>query len=141
MRIGMLVAVLGLGLGFAACGGSDGTDTNHVITIENAGTNTVQCVARQFTRLTLTPSGGGTSTSYDFVCSPQTSVTVPVTLPQTGTYTLRIATQTGAAIWWDDLAMAVGGTTSVALSTNNVGFFDNSYAAGLRSTGNDIPCQ
>ncbi|HET8733881.1 MAG TPA: hypothetical protein VFM45_08925 [Anaeromyxobacteraceae bacterium] len=134
------LAALGLCLGLAACGaGSDGG--NHVVTIQNDGTNTVQCVARQFTRLTLTPSAGGAARAYDFVCSPYASVEVHVTLPETGTYRLRLETPAGAGIWWDGLAMAVGGTTTVAVSTNNVGFYDNSYAAGLRSTGNDIPCQ
>ncbi len=50
-------------------------------------------------------------------------------------------TQGGAGIWWDSIALPIGGTTEAVLYTNNTGFYDNSYVAGIRSSGNDIPCQ
>lgn len=140
MRSHLVAAALCLGVG--ACGsGDDAPATNHTVTIQNGGTNTVECVARQFTRLTLTPTGGGATADHEFVSSPGTTIDVPVALPATGTFALRIYTPAGHSIWWDGLGMAVGGTTPVSLQTINTGFYPNSYAAGLRSTGNDIPCQ
>lgn len=141
MRSVVLAVTLCLSLACGSGGDEPQSTANHTLTIQNSGTNTVQCVARQFSRLTITPSSGGTAVEYAFVSSPTTSVDIPVTLPQTGTFDLRVYTPAGSSIWWNGLAMAAGGTTPVSLSTNNMGFYDNSYAAGLRSTGNDIPCQ
>lgn len=139
MRTALMVIVASVWL--LACGsGSDAATSNHTLTIQNYGTNTTICTGRQFTTLRVTPSGG-VATLYDFVSSPSTTVTVGLQLPQTGTYELRVFTAGGQSIYWSDLAMAVGGTTPVSLFTNNVGFYDNSYASGLHSSGNDISCQ
>lgn len=140
MRAALLAVVAGAWL--VACGtASDAPATNHTVNIQNFGSNTSTCTARQFTRLRLTPSGGGAAAQYDFVISPNTGLAVQVQLPQSGLYELMVFTSGGQSIFWTDLAMAVGGLTQVSLSTNNVGFFDNSYAAGLHSSGNDITCQ
>lgn len=139
MRTALMVIVTGVWL--LACGSaSDTPDSNHTVTITNGGTNTVQCTGRQFTMLRVTPSGG-VAAQYDFVSSPSTTLAVGIHLPAAGTYELRLFTAGGQSIFWTDLAMAVGGTTPVSLSTNNAGFYDNSYAAGLHSSGNDISCQ
>jgi len=77
--------------------------------------------------------------SATFVSSAYTTIPVDITIPKTGTYKIQIYTiQGGQGIWWNSIAMAIGGTTTASFSANNMGYFDNSYVASIRSDGNDI---
>ena len=119
------------------------TDTsNHTIALTNNGTNTVECVARQFVRLELVPASEPSSTITEtFVSNPNSTIDVELTIPGTDDYkmTFYIA-GIDSCIWWDSIALEVDGTTDVILCTNNMGFYDNSYVAGIRSSGDNIPC-
>jgi hypothetical protein len=113
---------------------------NHTISIINGGSNTSTVTPKQFTYMVVTPTDLSSSPlTYSFVSNPNTTVPVKINIPKTGFYKLQIyVAQGGQSIWWNSLALAVNGTTPVTLMTNNVGYADNSYAVGIRSSGNDI---
>lgn len=125
---------------FSGCGTNE-SKTNHTIIINNAGSNTIECSARQFTLITVEPTDSSSSElKYTFVSNPNTTISVGIKIPKTGFYKLTFSLyEGGPSIWWDSIALQTGSTTDVVLSTNNVGFYDNSYVAGIRSSGNDIP--
>ncbi len=132
----------------AGCSGDDkdtivDNDTdNHTIVLHNGGSNTVECTARQFTRIELIPTQGPASTiSKAYVSNPNSTINIELTIPETGTYKISFfVADIDSCIWWDSIALEVDGTTNATLSTNNVGFYDNSYVASIRSSGNNIPC-
>ena len=134
---------------FLAGCGDDNKDTitnndtnNHTIVLVNNGTNTVECTARQFTRVELSPTQDPSSTiSKSFVSNPNTTTNIELEIPETGTYKITFyVADIDSCIWWDSIAIEVDGTTNVILITNNMGFHDNSYIAGIRSSGDNIPC-
>ncbi len=119
------------------------TDTdNHTIVLINGGTNTTECTARQFTRVELNPVQDASSTiSKSFVSNPNTTINIELKIPETDTYKITFfVAGIDSCIWWDSIALEVGGTTNATLSTNNMGFHDNSYVASIRSSGDNIPC-
>jgi len=132
----------------AGCGDEDGdtiTNTeqsNHTIVLVNEGTNTVECVARQFTRLELIPSASTSTTITEiFVSNPNTTINIELDIPGSDTYRVSFfVAGIDSCIWWDSIALDTGGTTNAVLNTNNMGFYDNSYVAGIRSSGDNIPC-
>ncbi|HET8541222.1 MAG TPA: hypothetical protein VFL83_15210 [Anaeromyxobacter sp.] len=139
MRSTPFAAALCLSLAACGSGGDDAPSGNHVVLIQNLGSRTVLCLEREFTRLTLSQAGGAPQ-EHGFVSRPDTTIRVPVTLPATGAYDLRIYTASGSSIWWSGLAMDVDGRTTVLLVTDVMDLYENSLAAGLYPTGSDVPC-
>ena len=73
--------------------------------------------------------------------APLTTINVKLEIPETGTYKITFfVADIDSCIWWDSIALEVDGTTNVILYTNNMGFHDNSYIAGIKSSGENIPC-
>ncbi|MCJ7569715.1 MAG: hypothetical protein MUO58_19585 [Anaerolineales bacterium] len=120
----------------------DNDTNNHTIVLQNGGSNTVECTARQFTRIELIPTQNPASTiSKTFVSNPNSTIDIEMTIPETGTYKITFfVADIDSCIWWDSIALELYGTTNATLSTHNVGFNDNSYVASIRSSGNNIPC-
>jgi hypothetical protein len=119
------------------------TDTgNHTIVLINDGTNTVECAARQFTRVELTPTDDPSTTITEyFVSTPNTTINITLAIPETGNYMITFyVADIDVSIWWDSIALEVGGSTEAILYANITGFYDNSYVAGIRSSGDNIPC-
>lgn len=139
----LITVVLYMGCGDDEKDSITNTDTdNHTIVLINGGTNTTECTARQFTRVELNPTQEPSSTiSKSFVSNPMTTINIELKIPETGTYKITFfVADIDSSIWWDSIALAVNGTTNATLSTNNVGFYDNSYVASIRSSGDNIPC-
>ena len=143
MQISLLIAVAQ----YMGC--SDDKDSvtnsdtsNHTIVLINNGTNTTECAARQFTRVELKPADDPSTTITEyFVSNPNSTVNVTLEIPETGNYSITFyVASIDASIWWDSIALEVGGSTDAILFTNNTGFYDNSYVAGIRSSGDNIPC-
>jgi len=142
----VLVALMAVSV-LVGCSDDDAETTgpsgnNHTFVLTNGGTNTTECVARQFTRIELVRTNDPSKTvEKSFVSNPNTTIDIELTIPETGTYKVTFyVAQIDSCIWWDSIALEAGGTTTAILSTNNTGFFDNSYVAGIRSSGNNIPC-
>lgn len=132
--------LMALALIVSACGGgggggdSAGASTNHTVTIANNGSNTTQLPSEQFTYMVITPTDHSSAAiSASFVSSPETTISVDITIPKTTTYRVEIFTvQGGSSLSWSSIAMAVGGTTSCTISRNNMGYHDNTYMAGIQ---------
>ena len=150
-HIPITLPLIALIIAAALCGGCGddekdtitNTDTsNHTIVLVNSGTNTVECVARQFVRLELVPASDPSSPiTKTFVSNPNTTINVELTIPETGDYKMTFyVAGIDSCIWWNSIALEVNGSTDVTLNTNNMGFYDNSYVAGIRSSGDNIPC-
>jgi hypothetical protein len=117
--------------------------TNHVINIENQGTLGPPCVAKQFTSLTLTPTDGSSAAvTYTYVANASccTSTPVNVTLPKTTTFKLEVFSSSGQKIWWNNMAMAVSGTTRVILVGNGGNFTLSSSCNFIPADGSTLTC-
>jgi len=144
---GVILVLIPVVACLSSCGDDEDSITNnetsnHTIVLVNGGTNTIECTARQFARVELAPIQNPSAIiSKTFVSNPNTTIDIDLTIPQTDTYRISFhVADIDSSIWWDSIALEAGGSTNATLSTINMGFYPNSYVAGIRSSGNDIPC-
>lgn len=118
---------------------------NHTISITNYGSisnpqdpNGVG--PKQFTSLTLTPTDSSSNTvTYNFVSNPDnTTISIEVNIPKSTLYRIVIYTADGHFIFWNSIAMAPGGKTTIILLANTNGFIDNSRCNGIPPDGSNI---
>lgn len=113
---------------------------NHEIRIFNrSGT---QGVAKQFTYLTLTPTEAGESeVPLEFVCNPQSDVFLKIYLSKITFFKVKLSLyKNGPSIWWNSIAFAPDGISSINIQNNASGFGCCTYLNNLLlSDGNDLP--
>jgi len=126
----------------SSCGKENSTSPveNHTIYISNEGTSNPYGVhAKQFTSLKLTPTDSSSeSVTYNFVSNPGTTISVKVKVPTIKQYKIVVYTAEGQFIFWNSIAMAPDGTTTIKLLANSNGFTDNSRCNGIPPDGSNI---
>ena len=137
---------VGLGLSSYVASGCDGdsgsdADYNHTFQIHNGGVND-DCIPRQFVRVVVSPTDtddSSTTISQDFVSSAGDNTDVRITIPGTGIYKILFYTVEDYIIWWDSIALDVGGTTGVDLH-GEAGSYGYSFIEEIAPDGCYIPC-
>jgi len=130
----------------SSCGKENSTSPveNHTIYISNEGSSSNPqdpngVTAKQFTSLKLTPTDSSSeSVTYNFVSNPGTTISVKVNVPKINQYTIVVYTADGQFIFWNSIAMAPDGTTTITLMANSNGFTDNSRCNGIPPDGSNI---
>ena len=108
-RLGALALLL---LFLAACSGNPNGGTappQHTFTVRN---NT-SAAHKQLTRIKVTPVNGGATLTATFVCNYGETKSVPVAIPRTGNYTVRTYSSDGQSMWWDSVALALPGSSTL----------------------------
>lgn len=107
-----LIAILATGI--SSCSKSE-EESNATVSISNTGNN--GGVSLQFVRMEITPVDASSGTrTYTFVSSPHASISVPIILPKTGSYKIKVIANNGVGyIQWNSIAMAVGGNTQMGI--------------------------
>lgn len=114
---------------------------NHKLQLYNYSGNLNRACAKQLQQLVLTPEGDGAPIVRSFLSNPGDESIEWVYISEIEDYRIEVVESPGGeSIWWDGMALAPGGTTTIFVEGINTGFTENSRCNTIFPTGSTLVC-